>query len=321
MTLPDPGPVRKPPSRFWLYAPFVLLAVVAAAWGIGWTLIVRQGFSAMDLRLEGLRQAGWQVEWSKRAASGWPFRFEVDFHDLKLVGPLGRGVSSPLIRSEAYVYDPGKWIAFAPGAITLERPDGPVKVQGTVIRGSLTGLGKGPMDLTFEGRGLTFTPAPDAKSFPMTAADRLIFSLRQGPNDQGAVLIDSAGLKLTGDGLLADWAKGKDLALGLELVGSHRSMLNASDWVGAWRRWNAAGGQFEVQKVQLDGPEDHLKSAGGTLTVAQDGFLQGEVVLDGPACPGRPAEGGPPKYVFKNGAASVKACGVALPTGPAPHLF
>src|SRR5438128_1148675 len=126
--LPSSTSPRRPPNRFWLYAPFVLLMVVALAWGIAWQVLVRRGFAAMDQRLEGLREAGWQIDWSRRTASGWPFRFEVDFHDLKLIGPLGRGVSSPLVRSEAYVYDLRKWIAFAPGEITLQRPDGPVRL-------------------------------------------------------------------------------------------------------------------------------------------------------------------------------------------------
>lgn len=314
-------PSRRPPSRFWLYAPFVVLIVLALAWGIGWQLLVRRGFAVMDQRLEGLRRAGWQIEWSRRSANGWPFRFEVDFHDLKLIGPLGRGISSPLVRSEAYVYDPGKWIAFAPAEITLERPAGSVKVQGRVLRLGLTGLGKGPASLTFEGRDLVFIPLPDASAFPATAAERLIISLREGPDDQGALLLDAAGMKFTPDAFLAPWAGGQSLALRLELIGSHRSVLNASDWIGAWRRWNAAGGTFTVQRVQIDGPSDHLKSDHGSLTVAQDGHLAGEIVLNGPACPAGAPGAGPAKLIFENGAMSEEACGVRLAGRPGPRLF
>ena len=43
--MPEPDAPRKPPKRFWLYAPYVLLAVAAVGWS-GWWVYGRGRIAA-----------------------------------------------------------------------------------------------------------------------------------------------------------------------------------------------------------------------------------------------------------------------------------
>jgi len=57
MTLPDPYAPRKP-SRLGLYAPFVVLLVVAAGWVFGWSWMRSEIFHRMDAAAGALEELG-----------------------------------------------------------------------------------------------------------------------------------------------------------------------------------------------------------------------------------------------------------------------
>src|SRR5579863_480147 len=165
MTHSDPPPSRKP-RRFWLYAPYVGLAVLILAWSGVWLWTRAETERRLDAGAAALRAAGWQVGWSARHVHGYPFRLDLDLDDAWLVEPSGWGLRTPALKSEAYVFAATHWLFAAPAGLTIERPrGGAVAVSARLLRASVGDPDLHPPNLAFEGDALTFTPAPGAAPF------------------------------------------------------------------------------------------------------------------------------------------------------------
>src|SRR4051794_35576320 len=115
-------------GRFWLFAPFVLLLLVAVAWSVAWFMIRNRTDAALDTMLANEKRAGRQWTCADRSVGGFPFRIEVACSSLT----LQRGdVSASLGRVEAVaqVYQPRHVITEIAGP--LHFTDGIVTVDGT----------------------------------------------------------------------------------------------------------------------------------------------------------------------------------------------
>jgi len=69
-------------SRFWLYAPFALLLLVAIAWSAAWFVIRNRAGEALDGWLAAEAQAGRQWTCQDRTIGGYPFRIQVGWRSL-----------------------------------------------------------------------------------------------------------------------------------------------------------------------------------------------------------------------------------------------
>ena len=64
-------------SRFWLFAPFALLALVAVGWSVAWFVIRQRTAEGLDLWLAHEAAAGRAWTCADRAVGGYPFRIEI----------------------------------------------------------------------------------------------------------------------------------------------------------------------------------------------------------------------------------------------------
>ena len=281
MSLPDPAPARKP-SRLGLYAPIAVLLVLIVGWSGLWLAARSQAQSRMDAAVADLGRAGYQIGWRERDIGGYPFRMDVTFTDLEVREPSGWGLSAPTLEGEAYLLSATHWIIAAPGGLTFVRPQaGPVKVTGRLIRASLSHFDQRPPAFDFEGVGLTFQPAPGAQPFSLSAAERVEFHLRAGPDDQGGVFLKVDNGKARLAGLFARIAGDKPISIVWNSTLSKMSAFAGRDWPSAVRHWVDAGGQMSVREAGVTAGEALIGCNAGTLGVGADGRLRGvlEVTL------------------------------------------
>ncbi len=266
MTLPDPDPPRKP-RRAGLYIPFALLAIIVAGWSGGWFWVRGEALRRLDAARASLSSGGVSVDWKSRAISGFPFRLDVDFDDLRV-----------RLKAEAYVYDPDHWVLVAPDGVAFVRPiGGPVSVRAKALRASISSIGGHPPKLAVEGLDLSFEPAPGAKPFFVSAAKTLQFNLRAGPNDQGQVYLQLGEAKARLAGLFARVAAGKPVSVEVDGVFNHASALVGGDWPSAVDAWRAAEGTMQVRSLKVAAGDAVLDAHSGTLSVGSDGRLRGSL--------------------------------------------
>lgn len=349
MTLPDADPPRKPHRRRWLFAPYVLLLILILGWSAGWVFLRMSAAREMDQTAERLRAAGYQVSWATRDVGGYPFRLNTRLTDVRLGEPSGWAITAPELKTEAAVYQLGRWTAVAPQGVTLQRPQGgPVTIRGQALRASLSDIGKRPPHLIVEGLKLTFTPQGDSQGagapYPFTTADRMILDLRPGPDDQAALLmkIDNAGARLTG--LLGRIAQDRPVSINWESTLDKMSAFKGQTWPAAVQAWTAAGGSVTVRTAGMTAGEAVISAKSGALTVGPDGRVRGALqaeLREAPSNVGDLAQGGAitPEAVMAAAAAAMAqraGGGVAqagltfddgqtflgpLPVGPAPRVY
>jgi hypothetical protein len=275
MSVPDPAPSRKP-SRIGIYAPFVLVLIGAAIWSGVWVWARGQAYKQMDAAVAELSRAGYQIGWSGREIGGYPFRLDITLTNAEVREPSGWALRSPNLEAEAYLFSVGHWMIAAPQGLTFVRPQaGPVTVTGKLIHASLSGFDKTPPNFDFEGVGLTFQPQPGAQPFSLSAAERVEFHLRAGPDDQGGVFLSVQNGKARLAGLFARIAGDKPISIAWNSTMSKISAFNGATWPQAVRHWTDAGGAMTVRNAGVTAGDALIGATGGTLTVGYDGRVRG----------------------------------------------
>jgi hypothetical protein len=275
MSLPDPASPRK--FRRWgLYGPFLVLALAVAAWSAAWVWARGQARGRMDAVVADLAHAGYQIGWKERDIGGYPFRMDVTLTEATIRSPSGWALNAPRLEAEAYMHALGHWLVAAPDGITFVRPEaGPVTVTGKLIRASLTDFDKHPPSFDFEGVNLAFQPQPGAQPFSLSAADRVEFHLRAGPNDEGGVFLRVDNGKARLSGLFARIAGDKPISIVWNATLTKMSAFSGENWPGAVRHWTEAGGQMQVRQAGVTAGDALIGATSGTLTVGSDGRLRG----------------------------------------------
>ncbi|HEX6858825.1 MAG TPA: DUF2125 domain-containing protein [Caulobacteraceae bacterium] len=320
---------QRQPSRKALYIPFVLLAILAVAWSLGWFWLRGETRARMDAGVAELRAQGYTVSWRDRTLGGFPFRMDVNLTDFHIAEPSGWGVRAPQIRSEAYAYALDHWVAVAPKGVVLDRPiGGPLVIKGEALRASLTGLDRTPPRVAVEGANLTFTPTAGGQPFLLRSAGRLVLHLRPGPQDQGAILMRVEDAKANLPGLLARVADDDPVEMNVELIFNKASALQGQNWRTMASRWSSAGGTVTVQNASLKVGGAVLAAHGGALSIGPDGRAEGGLDLDLAKAGDTLSDlsGGmiPPGYGF--GGLSLRFSGGQtllgpLPIAPAPRVY
>lgn len=273
--VPDPDAPGKP-RRFWLYAPWVLLLIGVAAWSAAWVWLSGEIGRRLDLAAGQARQAGYEMTWKDRRVSGYPFRLDVNFTELRARTPNGWGLMIPRLETEAFMHAPGHWVLAAPQGLTFVRPvGGAVEMKGELIHASLHDFDKHPPSFSFEGAKLTFQPAAGAQPFALAAADHVALHLRPGPDDQGAVMFKLDNGKAQLSGLFARMAGDKPISMVFDAILSRMSGFQGADWPTAARAWARSGGQIQVRQAGVTAGLAVIGAQPGTLRVGDDGRLQG----------------------------------------------
>ncbi|WP_312163710.1 DUF2125 domain-containing protein [Phenylobacterium sp.] len=273
--MPDPAHHRKP-RRIALYAPFVIAGVAALAWSGLWVHARGEAAKRLDAGAERLRKAGYDVSWGERKIYGYPFRLNVQLADARIREPSGWALATPRLEGQAFLHGLSTWVIAAPQGATFTRPvGGAVNVSGEVIHASLSELDKPLPNFSFEGIKLRFAPAAGAQPFALSAADKVEFHLRPGPDDQAALFfkVDAGQAQLSG--LLARIADGKPVSISWDSLLSKVSAFRGADWPEAVRGWTTAGGRMTVRQAGITAGEAVLGAQSGVLSVGYDGRLNG----------------------------------------------
>ncbi|MCC7266933.1 MAG: DUF2125 domain-containing protein [Caulobacteraceae bacterium] len=277
MTLPDETPARNP-RRFWLYAPFVLALLLAAAWGGVWLHLRGQVERVLDECADHLRAQGYEVAWKSREVSGFPMRLSVTLTEPRIREPSGWALAAPVLEAEARVHAPGHWLFAAPRGFTFTRPKGgPVTVTGQVIRASLRHLEAHPPNFSFEGVKLTFAPEAGALPFALSSAERVELHLRAAPGDKGSSLLRVADAKGRPGTLWGRIAGEATIDIGWDAVFDHAGAFKGESWPDAVRNWTAAGGTATVKQAGITAGPAVLGVQSGRLSVDPDGRLRGDL--------------------------------------------
>jgi hypothetical protein len=281
MTMPDPKAPRKPPRRFWLFAPYGLLAIAVAVWSVVW-LAERAGVERrMDAAAERLRGQGYAFDWKRRRIDGYPFRLDVTLDAPRVIEPSGWGLTAPTLKAQAFAYDLDNWIVVAAQGVTLRRPSGgAVVVTGQALRASFAGFTRSPPRVSVEGVALTFTPEAGGKAFCLAYAGRLGLHLRPSGDDgaEGYVLLENA--KAPDGSLLGRIAGGRPFALISDLTASKTGAFAGRDWPAMARHWAAAGGAADIVRGGMAAGPLRLGVGRGQLGLDADGALNGALTLD-----------------------------------------
>ena len=251
--MPDASPaLPRRHSRFWLFAPFVLLALAMAGWTTAWLLIRDQTSRALDAWMADEAPHGRQWACPGRAVGGFPFRIEVSCASLGLQRPGSRLTLGPVV-AVAQVYRPRHIIAHVVGP--LRASEGQVGVEGNwrlvevSIRTTPEGLQRASL-------------AADAPAFRLTgmttgdlnlAAQRLETHLRPNParSAEGAYdwSLRAAKLALPGLDVLVGGTEPADLDIDLTVTQGRD--LAARPLAEELERWRLAGGRIEVARLAL----------------------------------------------------------------------
>ena len=276
MTSPT-APVRA--RRLGLYGPFAALAIAVAAWSGGWLWMKSDVERRLDAAVAEQARAGGALTWGGRRIHGYPFRVDVDFTDIAWRASDGWGLAAPALKTEAFLFAPGHWVAVAPAGLTFTRPvGGSVTVAAKVLRASLSDTSGHPPSLSLEGIGLTFSPAIGAAPYFLRSASELHVHTRAGPADQGAFYVELDDGAPAPETPLGRVAGGKPVTIVIDAIYSHATALAGPTWPASVGAWAGAGGKIHMRQFRLQTGASVLNGRGDSLSVGGDGRLTG--VLD-----------------------------------------
>lgn len=298
-------------SRFWLYTPFVLLLLVAAAWSAAWFFIRNRAEEGLERGLAMEARAGRQWTCENRSIGGFPFRIEVACSNLVLRrGDLTASLGP--VTAVAQVYQPRHVITQVAGPLRLT--EGPLTVEGTwtlletSFRGTPAGfqraslvardpqfrfMGAAPQDLTLSSRSLEAHIRPNPARIATEAAYDAAITARQAQLPVADLLVggtEPTDIQIDLTATQAEGFRGRLVAEELErwrAAGGRLDILQLSLTKGA-RRVQAQGdlqlddqhrpmGQFQVSAAGLDGLLANL--TGGRAT----GNLLGAILGQAPS--------------------------------------
>jgi hypothetical protein len=307
-------------SRLGLFAPFILVLVVLAIWSVWWFYLAGQVRARLDVQAQGLRDAGWTVEYKPAGVGGWPFRTRLETTDVRIAAPSGHALSSARLVAQANSWQPDKWVLVASEGLTLTRAaKGDVKITGPVIRASIHGLTQRWPNLAVELTEPVFVAQPGAEAFPISAAKKVEFYLRPhiGPATQAGIendvdvlfrLIEARGR--TG-GPVEGLTQSGVLTTQIEAVIEHADRLNGPDAAGVMSAWSRAGGRFSRVRGEIRAGQSGATLSSDLLFARADGRLEGQLALKAekplPAIAGLARSGG-------GGVNQVGAAGAAAAT-------
>ena len=280
--IPEPEASRKKPRRIWLFAPYVVLALLVAGWGSWWFIAKARLEGGMEARAEALRSAGYVVEMDGRRVEGFPFRMKISLAVARIAAPSGWAISIPGLTGEAYLHQIDHWVLVAPQGLTITRPvGGGLNIKGEALRASIAGTSQNPWRIVLQGTRLVFTPDAGARPFSLASADRMELYLKPLPTGgDGATLLRLEGGKSTPGTILNRLVGDGAVTATFDARLTHPEAFHGKDWGEAVRTWTTAGGTALDVEGQLSGGAASAKAKGGTLGAGSDGRLVGAIPLE-----------------------------------------
>lgn len=283
---------EKRPSRWGLFAPFVLVLIVLAGWTVWWFHLTGQVRDRLETQVARLSEAGWTVSHARTAVAGWPFRVRVSLGETRIAAPSGHALFSSDLVGQANAWNPSTWVIMSPDDLVLTRAEkGDVTIGGEA-RMSLHGLSQRWPNVALELIRPTFTPVSaagsDAEPFPLARAGLIQFYLRPHlapagtPGAETSVdvlfrLIDAEGR--TG-GPVEAFAQDGKLTAQVEAVIERADRITGTHPSGVFSAWSLDGGKFSSIRGEVTAGASSGRLSSDSLTAGVDGRLEGAVTLE-----------------------------------------
>ncbi len=251
-----PAKPTKKTSRWGLFGPVLVLAVLCAAWSGYWFYTAGRIQAQVLQHQKALIAAGYQASFDPIKVTGFPYRMMIDFHRLNIISPNGKGFSAPSVRAEAYAYALDNWVAEAPQGLTLYRgrtggiDRGKVSVMGAQLKASAFNLSKPVPTVAIEGDDLILAASDATYPLPFTTAKALEFHLRPTANvaDSADIMLNFTGAQGQPKSLAGDFGSARALSMQVEGAVSPVSAIRDA---GASSAWAAKGGQVSAFRLKL----------------------------------------------------------------------
>ena len=268
-------------SRFWLYAPFVLLAVVAVVWSVAWFVIRSGTEGALDSWIAAEAEEGRRWTCADRSIRGYPFRLELTCSSVRFQNGPVTGTTGPL-QAVAQIYQPRHIITEVQGPLRVTDGRATVDAQWRLLEASIRASRDGLR------RASLFVDAPEVKvsgALPevLTVSARNVDAhLRPNPARAGDGAVDLAaragGVRLPALDAFVGGGEAADLQTDLTITEAR----GFATGVGAPEldRWRGAGGGVEVLLLSLAKGDRRLE-AKGNLRLDAERRPEGQLTLAG----------------------------------------
>jgi hypothetical protein len=250
-------------SRFWLYTPFVLLALVAAAWSIAWMAIRDRTSEGIDAWIAAEVQNGRRWTCGNRTIAGYPFRVEVTCTSLALrqsdvTASLGR------VHAVAQVYQPRHAIIQIDGPLRLDQ--GAVTLEGRwrLFEASIRGSAKGLQRASLVAEAPAFQLAGPGIADLAVSSDRFEAHLRPSPTAREAGTYDAAISALQAKVPLLDALLGgtEPANVQVDVTATRMQGFRGRPLVEEIERWRQAEGRLAVRLLSLSKGPRRLEAKG-----------------------------------------------------------
>jgi hypothetical protein len=292
LTLPT-KPVKKA-NRWGLFGPVLVLAVLFAGWSGYWVYTANQVQARVIATQKGLIAAGYQASFDPIKVEGFPYRMFLNFHNVNIVAPSGKGFSAPSVEAEANAYALTKWVMTAPDGLTLYRGRvhqgggegvidlGKVIVSGRSLKASVSDLNKPIYHVALQGAGLALTASDPLHPFAFSSAENFEAYLRPNTADTDGAdmmirLTDAYGEPKS---IVGDLSPGKPLSLQVESTISHMSGFKGEDFTGSLDTWRRVGGQVTAYKAKLTAGDLSLFTTSDVLALDETSHIRGKMNIE-----------------------------------------
>lgn len=271
-------------SRFWLYAPFVLLLLVAMAWSAAWFAIRNRVGEAFDGWLAREASLGRQWTCQDRRIAGYPFRIEMICGALSLrSGPVT--ASFGRVEAVAQIYQPRLVIAEIEGPLSLS--DGKVSAQATweLLQTSVHVRDTGLQRFSLAARAPNATVTGLAPQAVSASAESLELHARPNPARRTDKAYDAALLLQQAKVPALDALIGgnEPTNLSANLTVSEAEGFRGRPITDELERWRRAGGRLDIAALSATkGPRrleakgdlrlDEMHRPAGNLEIAAAGL-------------------------------------------------
>ena len=300
--MPKPPVSIKEPRRLGLWIPFALIVTSICAWSAYWFYTAHRIEGLIRQHQAELISSGYRIVFDPFKVRGFPYRMFVDFKNLTVLAPSGRGFSTSLLNAEANAYALDKWVMNTPSDLTIYRGHtsglkgvfdlGKLTVTGRSLKASVSGLtpGNSIPSIAVQGLDVTLTPSDTRHPFAFSRAENVEFYVRSpfakggstavikgaNPPDSADVLLRVSGAHGVPGSVVGDLDPTQPFNLHIE-----GEITEASSLVGhGVTNWTAHGGQFQSLRSQLTAGDLTLFASSDVLSLDQGGHLTGRLSLD-----------------------------------------
>jgi hypothetical protein len=255
--------LARPRSRFWLFAPFAALVVIAIVWTAAWFFIRDRAGEALDGWIAREAAAGRRWECPGRSIAGYPFRIEVACPRLSLQRADAALTTGPL-RSATLIYQPRHTIIEIEGP--LRATDGHTIVEGAwqTLQASFR-VGEGGFE-----RASVVVNQPNIRIGGLTPAELRMSArhfeahLRPNPTQGAEAAYDlGANVAQAAVPLLDDFIGGQEPLDGaVQLTVTQLRDAPARPTKEELDRWREAGGRLRIASLSLAKGPRRLEASG-----------------------------------------------------------